>query len=266
VLRVVVVSPSLIYRHVSKSQLLERAYRLLESDIEVQELLKMSNIMAVTRLKYNDHGVVHARIVSGTALELFDLLINSNLQPTTIRDGTAKNVDEAKLIILFAAYLHDIGNAIHRAMHEYLGALLAKDIIDRLLPDLLGESNKHTIALRQEIMHAIFATDYDTDCLTIEAGTVKIADGLDMSEGRARVPYKLGKMDMHAVSALSIKTVEINRGIQKPIQIRVFMEDLAGLFQVEQVLMPKIATSGLQDYVEVLIESRDRIIKYYPKS
>ena len=265
-LDLVVVSPSLIYKHIAKSKLLERAYTLLENDYEVQELLKMSNIMAVTRLRYNDHGVVHARIVAGTALELLDLLTSAKLVPTTLRDGTAHNMDEVRLIVLMAAYLHDIGNAIHRIRHEFTGALLAKSILDRLLPDLIGESGKHAIALRQEIMHAIFATEYDTECLTVEAGTVKIADGLDMSEGRARIPYKLGKMDMHAVSALSIKAVELSRGDHKPIVIRVFMEDLAGLFQIEQVLMPKVHTSGLQDYLEIVIESRDRIIKYYPRS
>jgi metal-dependent HD superfamily phosphatase/phosphodiesterase len=33
----------------------------------------MSNVMAVERLKYNDHGPVHAKISSGAALEIFDL-------------------------------------------------------------------------------------------------------------------------------------------------------------------------------------------------
>ncbi|MEM4618280.1 MAG: HD domain-containing protein, partial [Ignisphaera sp.] len=156
----VIVSSQLIYKHVEASSLLRSAFRILEEDDEVLELLKMSNIMAVTRLRYNDHGIVHARIVGGVALELVDILIRNNIELTTIRDGTTKNVDEAKLVVLFAAYFHDIGNAVHRANHEFLGALLAKDILNRLLPKL-GFVDRRLIAIRQEIMHAIYATEYN---------------------------------------------------------------------------------------------------------
>ncbi len=258
-----IVSPNLVEHYVAQNPLIARAHRLVEEDEEVVELLKMSNVMAVTRLRYNDHGIVHARIVAGTALKLLELLVSSGVEPTMLRDGTAKSMDEVMLAVFLAAYLHDIGNAVHRVLHEYVGALLAKDILDRLLPQL-GFHGKRMYALRQEIMHMIFATEYNTKCLSIECGTVKIADGLDMSEGRARVPYRLGKMDMHAVSALSIRRVEIDRG-ERPIKIVVYMDDMAGLFQVEQVLLPKILTSLIDDYLEVYIHSPSKVVKYFPK-
>lgn len=261
---VVIVSPQLLTKHVSTSPLLYRAYRIIEEDEEVNELIKMSNVMAVTRLRYNDHGIVHARIVAGVALELFELLLRAGRIPTTIRDGTVKTLDEAKLVVLLAAYLHDIGNAVHRVYHEYVGALLAKDILNRLLPDILGFTGRRMLCIRQEVMHIIFATEYNTECLTMECGTVKIADGLDMSEGRARIPYRLGKLDMHAVSALSIKKVEVENG-EKPIKITVFMDDMAGLFQIEQVLMPKIKTSAIDDVIEIYISTANKVVKYYPK-
>jgi len=260
----VVVSPHLLYKHIEHSHLLSKAYKVLEEDEELSELLKMSNVMAVTRLRYNDHGIVHARIVAGTALELLDLLTRSGVVPTMLRDGTAKSMDEVRLCVMLAAYMHDIGNAVHRTLHEYIGALLAKDILNRLLPQILEAPPKRIYALRQEIMHMIFATEYNTRCLSIECGVVKISDGLDMSEGRARIPYKLGKMDMHAVSALSIRKVEIESG-EKPIVIRVHMDDMAGLFQVEQVLTPKILTSTIEDYIEVYIHSPQKTFRYYPK-
>jgi len=258
-----VVSPNLIQRHLS-SPMLSKAFKLLEEDDEVGELLKMSNVMAVTRLRYNDHGIVHARIVAGTALELLDMLIREGVHSTMIRDGTAKTLEEVKVAVLFAAYLHDIGNAIHRVLHEYTGAILAKDILDRLLPQVLELPRRRLVAIRQEIMHMIFATEYNTKCLSMECGTVKIADGLDMSEGRARIPYKLGKMDMHAVSALSIRKVELDKG-DRPVRISVYMDDMAGLFQVEQVLTPKILTSTIEDFIEVYVHTPQRIVKYYPK-
>lgn len=260
----VVVSPHLLSKHVSSSTMLQRAYKIVEEDEEISELIKMSNIMAVTRLRYNDHGIVHARIVAGVALELLELLLKAGRIPTTLRDGTAKNLDEVKLIVFLAAYLHDIGNSIHRVYHEYIGALLAKDILNRILPDILGYTGRRMIGIRQEILHIIFATEYHTECLTMECGAVKIADGLDMSEGRARIPYRLGKMDMHAVSALSIKKVEVESG-EKPIKITVYMDDMAGLFQLEQVLMPKIRTSTIEDSIEIYISTVNRVVKYYPK-
>jgi len=67
--------------------------------------------------------------------------------------------------------------------------------------------------LKSEVMHAIYATESSTNALTMEVGVVKIADGTDMAEGRARIPYKLGKIEMHAVSAISIKQVLIDKGV-----------------------------------------------------
>ncbi len=260
----VIVGPELLEKNISGSQILSKAVKILESDDEIQELLRMSNVMAVSRLRYNDHGRVHAIIVSGAALEIADILFRASVMPTGMRDKTIQSIDEAKLVILLGAYLHDIGDSIHRSQHELLGALLAKDILTRILPDILGERGRRIIALRQEIMHIIFATEYNTKCLTVEAGIVKIADGTDMSQGRARVPYKMGKIDMHAMSALSINSVEISEGVERPVRIAVNMNDYAGLFQIEQVLMPKILTSSLENNVEVVTKVGDKISIYYP--
>lgn len=259
----VVVSPQLIYKHIEGSSLLKLAFNIVEEDDEISELLKMSNTMAVVRLRYNDHGIVHSRIVAGASLELFDLLMSSSITPTSLRDGTAKNVDEAKLVVLLAAYLHDIGNAVHRVNHEFIGALMAKDILDKVLPRL-GFIGRKCYILRQEVMHIIYATEYNVNCLTTECGIVKISDGLDMAEGRARIPYRLGKLDIHALSALSIKKVEIEPGIERPIKIVVYMDEHAGVFQLDEVLIPKIRASGLGDYIEIYISTPTRYTKFFP--
>jgi metal-dependent HD superfamily phosphatase/phosphodiesterase len=44
------------------------------------------------------------------------------------------------------------------------------------------------------------------------------------------------------------------------------MNDYAGLFQVEQVLMPKILTSSLENQVEVWIRVKDKSSIYYPNN
>lgn len=247
----VVVSPRLVERHVESSPLLLRAWKMLTSDHEVSDLLRMSNVMAVDRLLYNDHGPVHARIVAGSALEMFNILYESGVKPSSLENGTAETVDESRLIVLVSAYLHDIGNSVHRQNHELIGALLAKDILDRILPSLLGASHKKLNYIRAEIMHAIYATAIDVEALTVEAGIVKVADATDMAEGRARYPYRKGKMDIHALSALAIKRVEISRGEDRPVRITVLMDDSAGFFQIEKVMMPKLVKTPIKSMVEI---------------
>ena len=63
---------------------------IIERDEEVKALLEMSNINAVGRLGYNDHGPVHAKIVAGTSLEILGLLLKKNVELTTLKQGTAK--------------------------------------------------------------------------------------------------------------------------------------------------------------------------------
>ncbi|RLF16827.1 MAG: phosphohydrolase [Thermoprotei archaeon] len=253
-----VVGPDLIIKHVTQDSLLEKAYMVLEEDEEIQDLMKMANVMAVTRLKYNDHGVVHARIVAGAALELLDLLIESGIVPTTIRDKVVPNVRLAKLVVMIGAYLHDIGNAIHRDNHHIHGCILARPILDRILPQLVPRYKMFEI--RQEILHIIYAHDERVQALTLEAGVVKVADGTDMAEGRARVPYRLGKADIHAVSALAIKRVYIGRGEEKPIKILVEMRNPAGLFQIENVFMLKVRTSGIENLIELSTSMEETVV------
>ncbi|MCX8184463.1 MAG: HD domain-containing protein [Sulfolobales archaeon] len=261
----VTVSPALVRKFIENSSLLKRIYEFLEADEEVQSLIDMSNIMAVGRLRYNDHGIIHSRIVSGASLEIFDLLLKTRLKPTTLEFGIAKNIEECMVVVLTAAYLHDIGNAIHRVNHEFLGSLLAKDIVDRMLSDVMPHvEGRRRKMIRQEILHAIYATETNTQALTVEAGVVKVADGTDMAEGRARIPYKLGKINMHSVSALSIKKVEILSGNGRPVSIEITMDNFAGLFQIEAVLKPKILSTGIADYFDITAKIGDREIKVYP--
>ncbi|RLE75697.1 MAG: hypothetical protein DRJ56_05330 [Thermoprotei archaeon] len=90
--------------------------------------------------------------------------------------------------------------------------------------------------------------------LSTEASIVKVADGVDMAEGRARIPYRTGKVDIHSLSALAIKRVHIVKDLSspRPIRILVEMENEAGMFQVEEVLGRKMMTSGIAKYVQVV--------------
>lgn len=247
------VGPSLLNKFLDAYPLIKKAYNTVTRDSEYAALVEMSNIMAVKRLLYNDHGPVHARIVAGSALEIFERLVESGVKPTTLEHKTVDTYEQSLLVVLLGTMLHDIGNSVHRNNHELIGALISGGLLNRLLTKILGGrvEAKRRYMMRQEILHVIYSTAYDVQSLTVEAGSVKLGDGTDMSQGRARFPYRLGKNDIHAVSALSIERVTITSRSDKPVVINVYMKEKAGVFQIEKVLQPKIATSGLGKYVEV---------------
>jgi metal-dependent HD superfamily phosphatase/phosphodiesterase len=245
----VTVSSKLIRSHLNESKV-EQMFRLLETDLEVQNTLRMSNVMAVERLKYNDHGPVHAKISSGAALEIFELL-TQKATPTTVRNNVC-SLEDARVVVLCGSYLHDLGNSIHRVDHHIHGCIVANPILDRLLKKVYPEDATLVVRLKSEILHSIFSHEEDVECLSVEAGAAKVADGTDMARGRARIPYRTGKVDIHSLSALSITKVEIERGRKKPVQILVSMNNPAGVFQIEEVLEKKLETSGIQDLVDVI--------------
>ena len=245
----VTVSANLIQSHLKEPKV-KQMFRLMETDIEVQNTLRMSNVMAVERLKYNDHGPVHSKIVSGSALEIFDIL-SQEVTPTTIENNVC-SLEDAKVIVLCGSYLHDLGNSIHRVNHHIHSCVIANPILDRLLRKVYPEDVGLAVRLKSEILHTIFSHEDEVECLSVEAGAAKIADGTDMAHGRTRIPYRTGKVDIHSLSALSITKVEIEKGERKPVQIFVSMTNPAGVFQIEEVMEKKLQTSGIQDLVDII--------------
>ncbi len=248
-MKMVLVSSDLVYSHLKEPRIKNMFHRL-ENDVEVQSCLRMANVMAVDRLMYNDHGPVHSKIVSGSALEIFEIL-TKKIAPTTVENRVC-SLEDAKLIVLCGVYLHDIGNVVHRVDHHIHGVVVASPILDRLLGIVYKGEHDLALRLKAEILHAIFSHDEEVECLSLEAGVAKVADGTDMAEGRARIPYKVGKVDIHSLSALSIRQVEIVKGDEKPVRILVNMDNPAGIFQIEEVLERKIETSGIEKLVEVV--------------
>lgn len=245
----VVVSANLIDSHLNEPKV-EQLFRLMENDLEIQNTLRMSNIMAVQRLKYNDHGPVHAKIAAGSALEIFSLL-TQEITPTTVKNKVC-SFEDSKVIVLCGSYLHDLGNSIHRVDHQSNSCIIANPILDRLLKNVYSGDLGLAVRLKSEILHCIFSHEDDVECLSVEAGATKIADGTDMARGRTRIPYRTGKVDIHSLSALSITKVEVEKGKRTPVQIFVSMRNPAGVFQIEEVLERKLKTSGINDLVEII--------------
>lgn len=251
------VGVKLIEQVMPPSERVRKVWELLTTDIETQAYLKMANVFAVQRLKYNDHGPVHSRIVAGSALAIYKILTERGFKPSVVADGVG-DVEDSMVVTLMGAYLHDIGNSVHRTHHPIYSAMLVDKLAEKILSKVYGDGEKKYM-LKQEVMHAVFCHDEAYTCLTFEAACAKIADGTDMSSGRARIPYRIGKSDIHALSALAIERVELASNDSRPLAINVYMSNETGIFQVDSVLGQKIATSGLAPYVEVRAYVRGKL-------
>lgn len=212
---------------------------------------EMANCVAVNRLGYNDHGYTHVRIVTANALHILNLLKSRSAVPTFMKEKHGDFFD-VQMIVLLGALFHDIGNAIHREHHQELGIYYAGGILDEVLPYFYSDYKLHKVKLA--VLGCVYEHDESIKATSLEAGIVKVADGTDCENGRARIPYKImGKTDIHAISALAIKRVEISAGKRKPVKIAIDMTNPSGIFQVDWVLGKKIETSGIEDLLEVAL-------------
>jgi metal-dependent HD superfamily phosphatase/phosphodiesterase len=207
--------------------------------------------MAIDRMGYTDHGPTHVKIVANLALKLLRILVDRQIQPSIVKNYGMKNED-AEVVVVLGAIFHDLGMVVARQDHEKYSVLIALEFIEKFLTPIYPEEELAIIC--SEVLHAIVAHEQPAKPLTVEAGIVGIADALDMEAGRARIPFKSGKIDIHAVSALSIEKVEILKGEEKPITIKITMSNSAGVFQIDELLKPRIERSGLQEYFHVVAE------------
>jgi len=227
---------------------LQQVIDRVNADDELYTLWQVINVNAVQRLAMNDHGPVHVQIVTNIALKLLRLLVDRSVTPSVVVGHNLTNED-AEVIVVLASLLHDIGMSIQRTDHELFSLFLAQPKIKELLEGIY-DLPARTI-LSSEILHAIISHRAGGESLTLEAGIVRVADALDMAQGRSRIPFQAGKVDIHSVSATAIEQVIIEQGEIKPIRIVVRMNNSAGIFQLDELLKEKLDGSGLEPYVEV---------------
>lgn len=233
----------------------------MNSDEELKALWKASNINAIDRLGFSDHGSTHVRIVARNALRMLRLLMEAGHQPGAVRNyGLTK--EDAEVVVVLASAMHDIGLSVHRENHDEFSTMLAPPILRRLLQGLYHEPNLTFMA--SEVQHAMISHHEGFVPYTIEGGVVRVADALDMEKGRARIPFASGAVNIHSVSALAIDKVRVGKGAERPIQIDILMNNSAGIFQVDELLKEKIARSGLRDLITVEVkvpEAESGIVK-----
>jgi hypothetical protein len=157
--------------------------------------------------------------------------------------------NHAELVVVLASLFHDLGMTINRDGHEEYSLFIAFRVIDDVL-DFLPVREK--VIVRGETLHAIINHRDDGKPKTAEAAIVRIADALDMSGGRSRIPFEKGEVNIHSLSAYAIDSVEILEADSPAgINISIYMNNSSGLFQVDELLKEKIKGSGIEKMISV---------------
>jgi uncharacterized protein len=230
-----------------------RTLRMLVERVNADPQLKawwhVANVNAVKRLEINDHSWVHIQIVANIGLKLLRQLVKNGVEPGVVRDyGMSR--DDAEVVVALGAFLHCIGMAVHRDRHEDWSLFLAEPKMYELLEGLYEEPELTVIC--SEVLQAITSHREYGRPLTLESGILRVADALDMAEGRSRIPFQHGRVSIHSLSAAAIEGVEIKDGEKAPVLIEITMNNSSGIYQVDELLKAKLRGSGLEPYVEVV--------------
>jgi len=252
-------SPDSISIHVPTKNniLLEKALNMVNTNVEIRTLWNIINTNAIDRLKMTDHGPVHFQIVSNLSLRLLRILAKNGIEPSIVKDFKLTQ-DHAELVVLLASLLHDIGMSANREGHEEFSLFMTHTLLRELIDFLPIEEKTIVIA---ETLHAIINHRSGGKPSTIEGGILRVADALDMSEGRSRLPFEAGRMEIHSISAMAIDKVTVSEGEERPIVVDIYMNSSAGIFQTDQLLRSKLKNSGIEKYIEVKAHIKERANK-----
>jgi metal-dependent HD superfamily phosphatase/phosphodiesterase len=242
------------------------AAKLLLTDTEIHAMQDHANTVSIKRLGYNDHGPVHMRTVALNGVIMMGLLRKAGIQ-TSLEIEECGGFEDSLVVVLLAAALHDIGMSISRQDHEIHSAYLAYPILDRILKQVYPGDLQKQIIIRSTVLEGISGHMGSRVIHSLEAGVILVADGCDMTKGRARIPMAMAGSprvgDIHKYSANSIEEVRLSSGLEKPIRIDVVMSSEVGLFQVEEVLLGKISASTAKSYIELYALVQDGEPKRY---
>ena len=245
-------------------QKLRRVIERVNGDDQLKGWWHVANVNAVVRLEINDHSWVHIQIVTNIALKLLRQLTKHGIEPAVVTDyGMTR--EDAEVVVALTALTHCVGMSVHRTGHEDFSLFLSEPKLRELLDGIYDEPDLTVIV--SEVLQGIISHRSDGEPLTLEAGILRVADALDMEQGRSRIPFERGHVGIHSLSAAAIEDVAIGDGEDKPIRIEITMNNSAGIYQVDGLLKAKLRGSGLEPYVEVLAhidtEAEKRLVPLY---
>ena len=228
--------------------------KFLFADEELQVMQDYANNVSIKRLGYNDHGPVHMRQVTNNAIKMLNILHNAGIK-TALEQEEIGTFEDSMCAIILAGLMHDLGMMIGRDQHEVMSTILAQPMIDKALLHMFPDDIQKRTTIKSLTTEAIFGHMSNHKIHSTEAGILLIADGCDMTKGRARIPLSINNTpkvgDIHKYSASAIERVSIKPGERKPIKITIEMCAEVGFFQIEEVLLTKVNSSPAKVYVEL---------------
>jgi metal-dependent HD superfamily phosphatase/phosphodiesterase len=243
---------------------LRRLLEHVEEDAQLKAWWHVANVNAVVRLEINDHSWVHIQIITNIALKLLRQLTKHGVTPSLVSDYGMTD-DDAEIVVVLSALMHDVGMSVHRRQHEDFSLFLAEPKMRELLADIYEEPERTVIV--SEALQAIISHRADGEPLALEAGVLRVADALDMAKGRSRIPFERGSVSIHSLSAAAIDEVRIADGQTRPVMVEIVMNNSSGIYQVDVLLKAKLRGSGLEPYVEVVAridtEAEKRLVPVY---
>ena len=251
-----------------KDDLPLKVVQLLIDDAEVQTIQDYANTVSIVTLGFNDHGPVHMRTVCRNALKMLKIFYQAKIQTSLEKEQSGTFADSVTAVIL-ASFFHDFGMTVGRQDHELYSAIIGQPIINSILKKVLPEEKdlKRRVTIYAMAMEGIIGHMGTRKIHSVEAGIILVADGCDMTKGRARIPMEINTKpsvgDIHKYSANSIEKVKILAGEEKPIKIEVHMSAVVGFFQIEEVLLQKISCSPIKDFIELYAGVDDDEMKKY---
>lgn len=236
------------------NRVLEQVIERVNADDELRTWWHIGNLNAVARMGMNDHSWVHMQIVTNIGMKLLRLLARANVRPAMVTDYGLTQKD-AEVVVLLGCLLHDVGMSIHRLGHEEFSLFLAdrkaRELLDGLYDDVVRT------AIVSEALQTIISHRSEGRPLTIESGVVRVADSLDMTHGRSRIPFEQGSLSIHALSAAAIDSVRLLSGRERAIEVQIEMNNSSGVFQVDELLRKKLKGSGLEQHVEIQVAVKE---------
>ncbi len=259
---------NLVDRYADGDRLPRQIAEELLRDPEVEAIQDYANNVSISRMGLNDHGPVHMKIVCSNALRILTLLRDAGVKTSLEQEEAGSFVDSVSAVVI-AALLHDCGMTVSRKGHELYSGIIAfsliSDLLKRLLPD--PDSVRRRTVIRAVAMEGILGHMGTNPIHSVEAGIILVADGCDMTKGRARIPLEItsrpAEGDIHKYSANSIERVRIVAGQERPVKIEVQMRSEVGFFQVEEVLIPKLQSSPAKQFIELYAGVEGEEVKRY---
>lgn len=245
-----------------------RIVRSLIDNPEIEAMQDYANTVSITRLGFNDHGPVHMRTVCRNALKMLKVLYMAGVK-TSLENEQCGTFDDSVAAVILASFLHDYGMTVGRQDHELYSGIMAYSLINDTLNEVIpGDENlRRRVIIRSMALEGIVGHMGTRRIHSIEAGLILIADGCDMTKGRARIPMEMNTRpsigDIHKYSASSIERVKILAGTERPIKIEVNMSAEVGFFQIEEVLLQKINSSPAKHLVELYAGVEGQEMKKY---